>query len=130
MPRMESVLNPAVTKRQLNINLLSMAAESMSSMPPGPENGRSETQDRQEKSKWYFLFMACFPTVCYEERLVNPKQRGKGKGGLRILGYLRSTVQLFSHYPPLQETTGIVAEMRSREAEHLAKDCIAYQQQS
>lgn len=77
---MESVLNPAVTKGQLNIKLLSMAAESMSPMPPGQENGRSETQDRQGKSKRYFLSMVCFPTVRYEERLwliQNREVRGK-----------------------------------------------------
>lgn len=41
VPRMESMLNPAVTKGRLNIKLLSMAAESASPMPLGQEDGKS-----------------------------------------------------------------------------------------
>lgn len=44
VPRMESVLNPAVTKGRLNIKLLSTPAESASPIPPGQEDGKSRAQ--------------------------------------------------------------------------------------
>lgn len=46
VPRMESALNPAVTKGWLNIKLLSMAAESVCPMPPGQGDGKGEAQGR------------------------------------------------------------------------------------
>lgn len=57
VPRMESTLNPAATKGQLNIKLLSMATESLSPVPPVQDDRRSEARDGTSKSKWYSYSM-------------------------------------------------------------------------
>lgn len=98
VPRMESALNPAVTKGQLNIKLLSMAAESTSPVPPGQEGGPGQPRKKQGDS----VSVACFlppPTLSLLgwQTLVNPKEKGgREKGGLRILGTLGMQCS-FSH---------------------------------
>ena len=84
VPKTESTLNPAVTKGQLTITLLSMVAESASltsPVPPGQEGGRREAQDSQGKSKWNSPSLACFPTVSCEARL---RSIQKESGGERV----------------------------------------------
>ena len=103
----------------------------MSPMPPGQEDGRSESLDSPETNKWHSLSMACFPPVSYETRLWSIQTDSTGQeGGFRTLGQLRGVGQLFSYDPPSQEMAGTIAEMRFREAECLAKSCTANQQQS
>ena len=100
----------------------------MSPMPPGQEDGRSETLDSQETNKWHSLSMACFPPVSYETRLWSIQKDSTGQeGGFRTLGQLRGVGRLFSYDPPSQEMAGTIAEMRFREAECLAKSCTANQ---